>query len=200
MALSRKFLSAMGIEDDKVDQIIEAHTDTVNGLKDEIEKYKADAEKLPEVQKELKKLQDDADANGRDPYKVKYEAMKEEFESYKKDVETKETKAKKDAAYKALLKEAGVSEKRIDAVLKVSDIDSLEFDEEGKVVNQKDLIKTIKSEWSDFIVKEGEKGADVSTPPAGGGKTYKSKDEIFAIRDTAERQKAIADNHELFGF
>lgn len=200
MALSRKFLSAMGIEDDKIDQIIEAHTDTVNGLKDEIEKYKADAEKLPGIQKELKKLQDDADANGRDPYKVKYEAMKEEFESYKKDVETKETKAKKDAAYKALLKEAGVSEKRIDAVLKVSDIDSLEFDEEGKVVNQKDLIKTIKSEWSDFIVKEGEKGADVSNPPAGGGKTYKSKDEIFAIRDTAERQKAIADNHELFGF
>ena len=151
MALSRKFLSAMGIEDDKIDQIIEAHTDTVNGLKDEIEKYKADAEKLPGVQKELKKLQDDADANGRDPYKVKYEAMKEEFESYKKDVETKETKAKKDAAYKALLKEAGVSEKRIDTVLKVSDIDSLEFDEEGKVMNQKDLIKTIKSEWSDFI-------------------------------------------------
>lgn len=200
MALSRKFLSALGIEDDKIDQIIEAHTDTVNGLKDEIEKYKADAEKLPGVQKELKKLQDDAEANGRDPYKVKYEAMKEEFESYKKDVETKETKAKKDAAYKALLKEAGVSDKRIDAVLKVSDIDSLEFDEEGKVANQKDLIKAIKSEWADFIVKEGEKGADVSNPPAGGGKTYKSKDEIFAIKDTAERQKAIADNHELFGF
>lgn len=81
MALSRKFLSAMGIEDDKIDQIIEAHTDTVNGLKDEIEKYKADAEKLPGIQKELKKLQDDADANGRDPYKVKYEAMKEKYDA-----------------------------------------------------------------------------------------------------------------------
>lgn len=200
MALSRKFLSAMGIEDDKVDQIIEAHTDTVNGLKDEIEKYKADAAKLPGVQKELKKLQDEADANGKDPYKVKYEAMKEEFESYKKDVETKETKAKKDAAYKALLKEAGVSEKRIDAVLKVSDVDGLEFDEEGKVVNQKDLIKAIKSEWSDFIVSEGRDGAKTPTPPDGNGKTYKSRDEIFAIKDTAERQKAISDNHELFGF
>ena len=129
MALTRKFLAEMCIKDDKIDQIIEAHTDTVNGLKDEIKKYKADAEKLPGVQKELKKLQDDAEANGRDPYKVKYEAMKEEFESYKKDVETKETKAKKDAAYKALLKEAGVSDKRIDAVLKVSDVDGLDFDE-----------------------------------------------------------------------
>lgn len=56
MALSRKFLAALGIEDAKVDEIIQAHTDTVNGLKDEIEKYKADAEKLPGVQKELKNL------------------------------------------------------------------------------------------------------------------------------------------------
>lgn len=46
MALTRKFLAALGIEDDKADGIIQAHSDTVNGLKDEIEKYKADAEKL----------------------------------------------------------------------------------------------------------------------------------------------------------
>ena len=33
MALTRKMLKAMGIEDDKIDQIIEAHTETVDGLK-----------------------------------------------------------------------------------------------------------------------------------------------------------------------
>ncbi len=38
MALTRKFLAALGIEDDKVDEIIQAHTETVNGLKDEIVK------------------------------------------------------------------------------------------------------------------------------------------------------------------
>ena len=58
MALTRKFLAALGIDNDKVDEIIQAHTDTVNGLKDEIEKYKADAEKLPAVEKELKELND----------------------------------------------------------------------------------------------------------------------------------------------
>ena len=56
MALTRKFLAALGIDNDKVDEIIQAHTDTVNGLMDEIEKYKADAEKLPAVEKELKEL------------------------------------------------------------------------------------------------------------------------------------------------
>lgn len=201
MALTRKFLAALGIEDDKVDEIIQAHTDTVNGLKDEIEKYKADAEKLPAVTKErddLKKASEETD--GKNPYKVKYDALKEDFAKYKQDIEAKESKAKKDSAYKALLKEAGVSEKRIDAILRVSDVDALELEADGQVKNHDDMVKSIKSEWSDFIVSEGKGGAPTATPPAGNGKTFKSKEEIFAIKDTAERQKAISENHEMFGF
>ena len=56
MALTRKFLSALGIEADKVDEIINAHAETVNALKEERDNYKADAEKLPAVQKELDEL------------------------------------------------------------------------------------------------------------------------------------------------
>jgi hypothetical protein len=36
MALTRKFLSALGIEAEKIDEIISSHTETVEGLKDEI--------------------------------------------------------------------------------------------------------------------------------------------------------------------
>ena len=43
MALTRKCLSALGIEAEKIDEIISAHTETVDGLKDEIAKYKGDA-------------------------------------------------------------------------------------------------------------------------------------------------------------
>ena len=53
MALTRKFLKAMGIEDEKIDQIIEAHTETVSGLKDSLDKAEADAKALPDIQKEL---------------------------------------------------------------------------------------------------------------------------------------------------
>ena len=201
MALTRKFLTALGIDDAKVDEIIQAHSDTVNGLKDEIEKYKADAEKLPTVEKELKELKDaNAEYEGKNPYKVKYEALKEEYDDYKKGIDEKETKAKKESVYKALLKEAGISDKRIDSVLKVSDVDNLELEEDGKAKNSADLIKSIKEEWSDFIVSEGKGGAPTATPPTGNGKSYKSKEEIYAIKDTAERQKAISENHELFGF
>jgi hypothetical protein len=53
MALTRKFLKAMGIEEEKIEQIIDAHTETVNALKEERDNFKADAEKLPNVQKQL---------------------------------------------------------------------------------------------------------------------------------------------------
>ena len=53
MALTRKYLKALGIEDEKIEQIIEAHTETVDGLKNERDGFKASADKLAEVQKEL---------------------------------------------------------------------------------------------------------------------------------------------------
>ena len=43
MALTRRALKAMGIEDEKIDEIITMHTDTVDGLKADVAKYKADA-------------------------------------------------------------------------------------------------------------------------------------------------------------
>lgn len=190
----------MGIEDDKIDEIITAHSETVNALKEQRDSYKEEAEKLPVVQKELDEAKAVIEKNGNDAYKVKYEAMKEDFEKYKEEQKQKEVHAKKADAYKAILKEVGVSEKRIDSVLKVSDIDSIEFDDEGNVKEADDLKKAIGEEWADFIVKTETKGVDTATPPAGSGKTYKTKDEIMAIKDTKERQTAIAENHEMFGF
>ena len=52
MALTRKLLKGMGLTDEQVDTIIEAHSDTVDGLKEQVKTYKADAEKLPNIQKE----------------------------------------------------------------------------------------------------------------------------------------------------
>lgn len=202
MALGRKMLKAMGIEDEKIEQIIEAHTETVEALKEERDNYKADAEKLPGMKKELEDLKANAEQNdGKNPWKVKYEALKEEHEAYKADVEKKATKAVKEDAYRDLLKKAGVNEKHIAKVLKVSGdiVDGIELDKDGKIKDEDKLTGSIKEEWGDFIItSQGTQGANTSTPPANtGGK--KTKDEILAIKDTTERQKAMAENHELFG-
>jgi len=179
--LTRKFLSALNIEEDTQTVIIDAHTETVDALKAELDaaqadakKYKADAEKLPSVQKELDdlKAQDD-----KSPYKQMYENEKKakddlqkSFDDYKADMTAKELTAKKEKAFRAILKEAGIIDKRIDSVVKVSAdaINRIEFGENDAVKDKDNLVSNVKTEWADFVVTQEQQGAHNSTPPAGG--------------------------------
>ena len=165
MALTRKALKAMGLSDEQVDSVIEMHTETVDALKESRDTYKTDADKLPELQAELDKLKAKVGEDGKNPFEVKYNALKEEFDQYKNEITGKETARAKEEAYKELLKSAGVSEKRISAVLKVTDLKSLKLDAEGKLENAEDLTNSIKTEWADFIATEKKEGVDVPTPP-----------------------------------
>ena len=195
MALTRKFLSALGIEEAKIDEIISAHADTVNALKEQRDGYKADADKLPAVQKALDDLK--ASQSGEDPYKAKYEKKAKEFDDYKKGVEAKELKRSKSTAYKQVLKELNAS--HIDSILKASqsELEKIELDENGKIKDVDKLKESIKKEWADFIVEEGQQGAKTATPPGGNGGTARTLKDIYAdkelAKDTTARQKAIAE-------
>ena len=70
-------------------RLVALHLGVVDPLKDDLTKYKADAEKLPGVQKQL----DDLKAAGDGGYKEKYEKEHSAFETYKSDVKAKESKA-----------------------------------------------------------------------------------------------------------
>ena len=94
MALTRKLLKGMGLTEEQMDTIIEAHTDTVDGLKSDLARYKADAEKLPGVQAELENLK----AKGDDGWKDKHDKVKKEFDDYKREQMQKETKSAKESA------------------------------------------------------------------------------------------------------
>lgn len=197
MALTRKFLSALGIEEEKAEQIISAHVDTVDAIKAERDKYKEDAEKLPSIQKQLDELTERT--QGEDPYKAKFEAIEKEYNDYKATIEAQATTAKKEAAFRKILKDIGIPEKRIDAVLKVSDISKVELDAEGNIKDGDQLKETLKTEWSDFITTTTSEGVRSANPPTTTGKTTMTKEEIRAIPDAAQRQKAMLDNPSLFG-
>lgn len=199
MAFTRKFLKAMGIDEERIDEIIDAHREVTDALKADRDKYKADAEKLADVQKKYDDLKNEVEGKEDDPYKEKYEKEHKEFEDYKKAVEGERTKASKTQAYKELLKQAGVSDKRIDSILKVTAIDEVELDDEGKIKDADKVVENIKSEWSEFIVTESQRGAGTENPPrnVGGGNKltkadiYKKDEHGRYVLSTAERQKAL---------
>ena len=191
-SLTRKFLASIGIEEDKIDLIVEKHNEVLTEIKDERDKYKADAEKLPETEKELNTLK--AQVAGTDSYKDKYDALKKEYDDFKADTEAKATTAKKESAFRHLLKDIGIPEKRIDSVVKVSDIKDIEL-----IKDEETLKESLKKEWSDFITTTKVEGANSANPPQSTGKTAMTKEQIRAIPDASARQKAMLENPTLFG-
>lgn len=197
MALTRKLLKGMGLTDEQVDTIIEAHTDTVDGLKDQISTYKADAEKLPGVQKELDDLKKDSSS---DDYKAKYEKEKKDFQDYKNGIAEKESAAAKEKAARAYFESKGIPGESMGLVIRgaKAEISGLELDGE-KIKDSSALDALLNGDYKGLIGKETKTGTNTQTPPAttGGGKM--TKEQIMGIKDTAQRQAAMLANAELFG-
>lgn len=196
MALTRKLLKGMGLTDEQVDTIIEAHTDTVDGLKDQISSYKADAEKLPGVQKELDDLKKDSSGND---YKAKYEKEKKDFQDYKNSVAEKESAAAKEKAARAYFESKGIPAKSMGLVIRGAkgEIEGLELDGE-KIKDASALDNLLDGDYKGLIGKVKESGTNTQNPPETSGSKM-TKEQIMAIKDTAQRQKAMYDNAELFG-
>lgn len=193
----KALLSSNGMPMENLDAVTEEicgrHTADLDSIKEERDTYKKDAEKLASVQGELESLKND-------PYEVKYTALKEQFEQFKQEKKEAEIKAAKDKAYRVLLAEIGVNEKRIDAVMKVTNLDAYDLDEQGAIKDADAVKETAKAEWADFITSTTEQGAVTTTPPKNtGGKIpltdiYKRDEHGRFVMSTEDRQKAIAAN------
>lgn len=192
MALTRAFLKSMTLTDEQVSAIIEEHSATVTGLKNEISKYKEDAEKVPDLQKKLEDYE-------KDDWKGKYEKEHAGFESYKAEQDKKASYNAKESAYKKMLEDSGVSSKVINLALKASKetIDNLKIGTDGKLENATEVEKGIKEAYADYITTKETKGANVSNPPKSEpGKM--TRDEIMKISDREERRAAMIANKEAF--
>ncbi len=192
MAFTRSFLKSLGLSEEQVQAAMEAHLDVVTPLKEERDTLKTDADKLAQLTQERDTLQ--AIVNKGD-----YEKEHQAFEAYKAQVEQQEQRAKVQAAYCRLLTDEKISEKRHAVICKVTDFSGMKLDKDGNLQGADKLREAIRTDWAEFVTETHERGAKVETPPDT-GKQARTKDEILAIKDTAERQRAIAENHTLFGF
>ena len=208
MALTRRSLTAMGIDAEKIDEIIALHAETVEALKEQRDGYKSEADKAKEelsgVQKDMDATKTELDglkeAQGKDaPYKQKYEDLKQEYESYKTGIEEKEAKGKVSEAYKAILKEAKIADKYIPVIMKATDLSGFKLDENGNLEGAKEAKEKAASEWAEFVEKTSAKGTNTSNPPKNTGGSDMTVEEIDAIKNTAERQKAMYEHRDLYG-
>lgn len=172
--------------------------DEVKSLKDDRDAYKKRAEDAEETLKGFEGKDFDAMTKELEDYKKKAEDSKKEFDKaiYDRDfndalkVELEGYKFSSESAKKAVMSEIR------EAGLKLKD---------GKILGLSDLIGQIKSTDAGAFVDEEEEEAEQNkarfTQPKGGngGSNGKlTKDDIMKIQDAGERQKAIAENIDLF--
>ena len=195
MALTRALLKGMGLTDEQVNAVIEEHTTVKENLKKQISD-------LTEEKNELKKTNsENADLKAKlkeaEKYKAKYENVNSDFENYKKEIANKENFANLKEAYKQLLIDNHINEKQINSILEITKFDNLKLDENGKLENADDLTKDINERFSGFIVHDSQsKSTTIPTPPANVAEI--SKEKILEEKDTAKRQKMIAEHIDLF--
>lgn len=191
-ATIRNLAKESGVEIPKEfeDALVSEHLTARNAYAEE--QVKAELEKQPATKAENVKNSDE------------YKALKADFDKYKAEVTEKETKAAKEAAYRAILKDANLSEKGIEKAIKYADWDKIELEADGKLKGANDHIKAAREEWAEYVTTTTTTGAKTSTPPANNGGAKLTKAEIYAKDEhgrykmsTAERQKALAENPEL---
>lgn len=194
MALTNALLKSFGIEQEQRDQIMAAHQETLDAIKAERDGLRDTAAKVPDLERQVQELEA---KQPKEDWEAKYNAEHESFEAFKAQVEREKADAEKANLYRALLRDAGITDdRRIDAIMRVTDLSGVTVDD-GKIVGAEELSAHIADEWGAFIAQTSTQGAKVDEPPTG-GPVKMTRDEILGIKDTQARQQAIADNIELF--
>lgn len=167
MALTRKFLKALGIEEDKIEEIITAHGETVAALKDEIDKAEQSAKDSAAAAQERDKLQKRVEAlekTSGDAAKVQAE-----YDAYRQQVETDRANAGKKALIKKALEEAHANPAAIDLMLNAVKLDEVELDGEA-LKDAEAVLKPIREAHAGLFGTVQNQGTPPLNPPAGDGK------------------------------
>ena len=174
-------------------RLVALHLGVVDPLKDDLTKYKADAEKLPGVQKQL----DDLKATGDGGYKEKYEKEHSAFEAFKTDITAKESKAAKEKAVRAYFESKNITGANLDLAMRGcgEEMAALELDGD-KIKDTKPLDALVDGTYKGLVSKPHVR-VDMGGRLNDGGKPM-TKDEVMQITDRAERRAAIAANMDLF--
>ena len=183
------------VSKDVLNRICDLHTDSLDGLNDTVKDLK---ESLATAERERDDYKAKAPKDGVETVlKEDYDKLKKEYDDYKADITAKNTRTEKENAFRELLKSAGVSEKRLNAIIKVSDIDGLELDKDGKIKNAEKHTETIKTEWAEFIETTTTRGANTANPPANNGNSGVTKED-FQKMSYKDRLQIYNENPDLY--
>lgn len=165
MALTRSMLKSMNLTEEQVNAIIEAHTDTVDGLKKENSALKASSASVEEVTKERDSLRDQLSKAG-DAAKVQAD-----FDAYKQQIAKEKADALNHTDLLEIAREAGVARESFRSMIaRDFDMAKIQRGEDGEVQNRAELREAIKTTYPDCVGEITIDGTSLARPPIGNDK------------------------------
>lgn len=206
--MKRSFLTALGIEKDVINQIMDEHGTDIEtmkeGFKEKEESFKETIGTLKEDNKilasDIKTLKESAPTNN-DDWKTKYDDLEEkyntdiatrqkEYDDFKEVIETQKTVDAKKTLLRNQLVADGANSKLIDLLELKFDINAIELDGD-KIKDWENVSKPIKEQYADIFGTTQTQGAIVGTPPVstGGKRNYIA--ELEKARQAGNTQEAV---------
>ena len=151
MSLSRSFLKTLGLNDDQISAVIDAHGETVTALNtkySELEaKYnsaKESADKLPNVQKELDDLK-------KSDFKSKFEAEQSAHNALKETISREKAHTAKEKAVRAYYEGKNIKGNNLTIAMRGTDLDRLQLDDSGNLADTAALDALVEGDFQPLV-------------------------------------------------
>ena len=154
MSLTRSYLKSLGLDDDKINSVIEAHSETVTALNQKYSELEAryngvkeSADRLPEVQKEL-------DALKKEDYRSRFEAEKSAHDALKDSVAKKEARAAREKAVRAYYIGKSIRGDNLTIAMRGTPLEDITLSEDGTIADTKPLDDLVAGDFRPLVHTE----------------------------------------------
>lgn len=146
MSLTRKQLREMALSDEAIDQIIRAHMDTVDALRQERDEANERAAALTAQRDELQGRVD-----ALTPLEAQVRQVQSDFDRYKADIENAAVSRRKQGWIRDALLRAGANEKALSLLSGAVDEAAVPPEEDAEALDA--LIAPVKERYADFFAQ-----------------------------------------------
>lgn len=188
----KAILKSHGIEEEVASTIAEKLNAEIPKEFVSKKQYQKKVSAIDELNETIADLEAKATSNGA---QEELDKLKQEFETYKNNIETEKTNAVKSSTVREQLKAEGFEESIIELLEGKIDINSIEI-EENKIKGWEDMVKPMKEKYGKFILTETQQGNPPATPPTNvSGKTYTTEMlKSMSAQEIAKNYDAIRQN------
>ena len=154
MSLTRSYLKSLGLDDEKINSVIEAHSETVTALNQKYSELetryrgaKESADQLPALRQELEALK-------KEDFRGKYESEKSAHDALKESIARKQARDAAEKAVRAYYIGKSIRGDNLNIAMRGTPLEEITLSEDGTIADTKALDALVAGDFRPLIQTE----------------------------------------------